>query len=137
MAASARAVLRASGRSADRWSICLFEAFGGRRCPFSSCAISPSFPAPALSSLPITSPSCEQSPGLVVPSGPYLVEGSMELMAVPKKKVSPYKRGLRNGPKALKPVPVIVRCKSCGRVKLPHFYCCSGDRRSPGEGPTT
>ncbi|XP_021895850.1 uncharacterized protein LOC110813134 [Carica papaya] len=54
--------------------------------------------------------------------------GSMELMAVPKKKVSPHKRGIRNGPKALKPTPVIIRCKSCGRVKLPHFYCCSGDR---------
>ncbi|KAG6515285.1 hypothetical protein ZIOFF_025677 [Zingiber officinale] len=27
------------------------------------------------------------------------------------KQVSPHKRGLRNGPKALKPVPVIVRCK--------------------------
>ncbi|XP_074587673.1 uncharacterized protein LOC141843521 [Curcuma longa] len=60
--------------------------------------------------------------------------GSMELMAVPKKKVSPHKRGLRNGPKALKPVPVIVRCKSCGRVKLPHYYCCSGDK---GNNETT
>ncbi|KAG5539575.1 hypothetical protein RHGRI_019941 [Rhododendron griersonianum] len=59
--------------------------------------------------------------------------GSMELMAVPKKKVSPHKRGIRNGPKALKPVPVIIRCKSCGRVKLPHFYCCSGDRGNTGE----
>lgn len=63
--------------------------------------------------------------------------GSMELMAVPKRKVfilsysyksyfilfkflssglstvqvSPHKRGIRNGPKALKPTPVIVRCK--------------------------
>ncbi|GAB2286828.1 hypothetical protein Dimus_021219 [Dionaea muscipula] len=54
--------------------------------------------------------------------------GSMELMAVPKKKVSRHKRGIRNGPKALKPIPVIIRCKSCGRVKLPHFYCCSGRR---------
>lgn len=25
--------------------------------------------------------------------------------------VSKYKKGLRNGPKALKPVPVIVRCR--------------------------
>lgn len=25
--------------------------------------------------------------------------------------VSPYKKGLRNGPKALKPIPVIIRCK--------------------------
>eukprot|EP00262_Sarcandra_glabra_P011270 TRINITY_DN27082_c0_g1_i1.p1 TRINITY_DN27082_c0_g1~~TRINITY_DN27082_c0_g1_i1.p1 ORF type:complete len:117 (+),score=7.13 TRINITY_DN27082_c0_g1_i1:159-509(+) len=61
-------------------------------------------------------------------SGRGIEVGSMELMAVPKKKVSRYKRGLRNGPKALKPIPVIIRCKSCGRVKLPHFYCCSGDR---------
>ncbi|XP_022945635.1 uncharacterized protein LOC111449817 [Cucurbita moschata] len=52
--------------------------------------------------------------------------GSMELMAVPKRKTSPHKRGIRNGPKALKPIPVIIRCKSCGKVKLPHFYCCSG-----------
>ncbi|KAK4589522.1 hypothetical protein RGQ29_020196 [Quercus rubra] len=59
--------------------------------------------------------------------------GSMELMAVPKRKVSPHKRGIRNGPKALKPTPVIVRCLSCGRVKLPHFYCCSGKREGVGE----
>ncbi|XP_076942507.1 uncharacterized protein LOC143612399 [Bidens hawaiensis] len=52
----------------------------------------------------------------------------MELMAVPKKKTSPHKRGIRNGPKALKPIPVIIRCKVCGRVKLPHFFCCSGLR---------
>ncbi|KAJ9174247.1 hypothetical protein P3X46_017292 [Hevea brasiliensis] len=47
--------------------------------------------------------------------------------------VSPHKRGIRNGPKALKPTPVIIRCRSCGRVKLPHFYCCSGDRGNTGE----
>ncbi|KAH8496632.1 hypothetical protein H0E87_019393 [Populus deltoides] len=58
--------------------------------------------------------------------------GSMELMAVPKRKVTPHKRGIRNGPKALKPTPVIIRCKSCGQVKLPHFYCCSGDRGKNG-----
>ncbi|XP_047960481.1 uncharacterized protein LOC125205523 [Salvia hispanica] len=52
--------------------------------------------------------------------------GAMELMAVPKRKVSPHRRGIRNGPKALKPVPVIIKCKVCGRVKLPHFFCCSG-----------
>ncbi|XP_062120457.1 uncharacterized protein LOC133834756 isoform X2 [Humulus lupulus] len=59
--------------------------------------------------------------------------GSMELMAVPKRKTSPHKRGIRNGPKALKPTPVIVRCRGCGRVKLPHFYCCSGDRGNTGD----
>ncbi|XP_021299803.1 uncharacterized protein LOC110428318 [Herrania umbratica] len=63
----------------------------------------------------------------------FVFGGSMELMAVPKKKVSRHKRGIRNGPRALKPVPVIIRCKSCGRVKLPHFFCCSGDRGKEGE----
>ncbi|KAJ7568134.1 hypothetical protein O6H91_01G020300 [Diphasiastrum complanatum] len=51
----------------------------------------------------------------------------MELMAVPKRKVTPSRKKIRNGPKALKPTPVIVKCKSCGRVKLPQFYCCSGE----------
>ncbi|KAK9104522.1 hypothetical protein Scep_021366 [Stephania cephalantha] len=37
--------------------------------------------------------------------------GSMELMAVPKKKVSKHKKGIRNGPRALKPIPVIIRCR--------------------------
>lgn len=70
--------------------------------------------------------------GLGFPCFP-LVGGSMELMAVPRKKVSRHKRGIRNGPKALKPIPVIIRCKACGRVKLPHFFCCSGERGNPGE----
>ncbi|PKA53898.1 hypothetical protein AXF42_Ash011378 [Apostasia shenzhenica] len=73
-----------------------------------------------------------------IPSVPRFPFGvSMELMAVPKKKVSPHKKGLRNGPKALKPIPVIVRCKSCGRIKLPHFYCCSGNRGASGSTPTS
>lgn len=54
--------------------------------------------------------------------------GSMQLMAVPKRKVTPHRKGIRNGPKALKPAPLIMRCKSCGRVKLPHFFCCTGDK---------
>ncbi|KAF3665146.1 hypothetical protein FXO37_11164 [Capsicum annuum] len=48
-----------------------------------------------------------------------------------RNRVSPHKRGIRNGPKALKPVPVIMRCRVCGRVKLPHFFCCSGIK--PGD----
>ncbi|MCE2055015.1 hypothetical protein HAX54_041793 [Datura stramonium] len=68
--------------------------------------------------------------GFLLPNSPFF-GGSMDLMAVPKKKVSPHKRGIRNGPKALKPVPVIMRCKVCGRVKLPHFFCCSGIK--PGD----
>ncbi|XP_026409630.1 uncharacterized protein LOC113304702 isoform X2 [Papaver somniferum] len=39
------------------------------------------------------------------------IGGSMELMAVPKKKISKFRRGIRNGPKALKPIPVIIRCR--------------------------
>ncbi|XP_039059884.1 uncharacterized protein LOC120203774 [Hibiscus syriacus] len=42
----------------------------------------------------------------------FLFGGSLELMAVPKRKVSRHKRGIRNGHKGLKPVPVIIRCKS-------------------------
>ncbi|XP_057777267.1 uncharacterized protein LOC130995831 isoform X1 [Salvia miltiorrhiza] len=38
--------------------------------------------------------------------------GAMELMAVPKRKISPHRRGIRNGPKALKPVPVIIKCNA-------------------------
>ncbi|KAL0421031.1 UNVERIFIED_CONTAM: hypothetical protein Slati_3126000 [Sesamum latifolium] len=68
--------------------------------------------------------------GANFPNLPFL-GGAMELMAVPKKKVTPHKRGIRNGPKALKPVPVIIRCKVCGRVKLPHFFCCSGIKQNP------
>ncbi|CAN6302139.1 unnamed protein product, partial [Urochloa humidicola] len=74
-----------------------------------------------------------EAQSLVVPGLGAAVAPTMELMAVPKKKVSKYKKGLRNGPKALKPVPVIVRCRCCGRVKLPHFYCCSGERGNPSE----
>ncbi|XP_010499003.1 PREDICTED: uncharacterized protein LOC104776606 [Camelina sativa] len=73
----------------------------------------------------------EKSFGFGLPS--FAFDGSMELMAVPKKKISKHKRGIRNGPKALKPVPVIIRCRSCGRVKLPHFFCCSGERLNPSE----
>ncbi|XP_075658680.1 uncharacterized protein LOC142628476, partial [Castanea sativa] len=58
---------------------------------------------------------------------------SLELLAVPKRKVSPHKRDIRNGPKALKPSSVIIRCMSCGRVKLPHFHSCSGRREGVGE----
>ncbi|XP_015069465.1 uncharacterized protein LOC107014118 [Solanum pennellii] len=57
----------------------------------------------------------------------------MEHMVVPMKKVSFHKRGVSNGPKALKPIPVIIRCKACGRVKLPHFFCSVGIKQNPGE----
>ncbi|KAL6867185.1 hypothetical protein ACP4OV_015209 [Aristida adscensionis] len=86
----------------------------------------PLLPGPPPAPLP-------EAQSLVVPSLVAGAGAAMELMAVPKKKVSKYKKGLRNGPKALKPVPVIVRCRCCGRVKLPHFYCCSGERGNPSD----
>ncbi|KAL6513929.1 hypothetical protein OROHE_019385 [Orobanche hederae] len=52
----------------------------------------------------------DKNMGVELPNFPFF-DGAMELMAVPKKKVSRHKRGIRNGPKALKPVPVIIRCK--------------------------
>jgi large subunit ribosomal protein L32 len=36
---------------------------------------------------------------------------SVEVLILYAFQVSKYKKGLRNGPKALKPVPVIVRCR--------------------------
>ncbi|CAH9115904.1 unnamed protein product [Cuscuta epithymum] len=44
-------------------------------------------------------------------------KASMELMAIPEKKVSRYKRGIQNGPKELKPQLVII--------------CCGGIRQDP------
>ncbi|KAG8383073.1 hypothetical protein BUALT_Bualt05G0146700 [Buddleja alternifolia] len=88
-------------------------------------------PAPLQTSNPINT----TLPPLILPENQIddgdlnFFGGSMELMAVPKRKVSclflfmiflldvkcflqttPHKRGIRNGPKALKPVPVIIRC---------------------------
>ncbi|KAL6194040.1 PREDICTED: uncharacterized protein LOC101298011 [Fragaria vesca subsp. vesca] len=80
---------------------------------------------------PFALPEKDNRVGFGFPS--FTFGGSMELMAVPKRKTTPHKRGIRNGPKALKPVPVIIRCRSCGRVKLPHYYCCSGHRGNTGE----
>ncbi|XP_024521325.1 uncharacterized protein LOC112342925 [Selaginella moellendorffii] len=53
------------------------------------------------------------------------ISGSMELMAVPKSKISKYKKKLRNNPKNLKPIPVIAQCSICGRYRLPMYFCCS------------
>ncbi|GAA0176156.1 ribosomal protein [Lithospermum erythrorhizon] len=95
----------------------------------------------------IMSPSTNSSPPIVLPeddstindnnfgfefSDNLFIGGSLELMAVPKKKTSRHKRGIRNGPKFLKPAPVIIRCKVCGQVKLPHFFCCSGIKEDTG-----
>lgn len=62
-----------------------------------------------------------------LPEESEIVGGDMELMALPKRKVTPSRRGKRNnGNWKLKSVPVIAKCKVCGRIKLPHLYCCDG-----------
>jgi len=47
----------------------------------------------------------------------------IELMAVPKRKVTPSRKGKRNQFKRIKFVGDAVRCRDCGKVKKPHVYC--------------
>ncbi|OMO64537.1 Ribosomal protein L32p [Corchorus olitorius] len=67
---------------------------------------------PPTASQPLVLPESDRIPdndiGFGFQSFPFV--GSMELMAVPKRKTSRHKRGIRNGPRALKPIPVIIRC---------------------------
>ncbi|KAI5054651.1 hypothetical protein GOP47_0029796 [Adiantum capillus-veneris] len=58
----------------------------------------------------LSSPFQEASPGVRAPAPFPYAWGLFQLMAVPKRKVSRSKKGIRNGPKALKPQPVIIRC---------------------------
>ena len=43
-------------------------------------------------------------------------------MAVPKKKVSPSRRGMRRSHEALKPA-AHLECSNCGETKRPHYIC--------------
>ncbi|KAI6703355.1 hypothetical protein NL676_012491 [Syzygium grande] len=104
-----------------------------RPAPLDDLVVAPAAAPPAVASPPSVLPEHEDGRAGIGFPGFGGVGGPMELMAVPKKKVSRHKKGIRNGPKALKPVPVIVRCTVCGRVKLPHFYCCSGVRGGTDE----
>ena len=45
------------------------------------------------------------------------------LMAVPKRKVTPSRRGKRNQFKRIKFIGAVQRCKDCGKAKRPHIYC--------------
>lgn len=45
-------------------------------------------------------------------------------MAVPKKKVSPSRRGMRRSHEALKP-ETRLECANCGELKRPHHVCGS------------
>lgn len=50
-------------------------------------------------------------------------------MAVPKRKVTPSRKGKRNQFKRIKFIGSVMRCMDCGRAKRPHIYCrrCSKD----------
>jgi len=50
-------------------------------------------------------------------------DGLFALMAVPKRKVTPSRKGKRNQFKRIKFVGDAVRCRDCGKVKKPHVYC--------------
>ena len=45
-------------------------------------------------------------------------------MAVPKKKVSPSRRGMRRSHEALS-APSYQECSNCGELKRPHHICAS------------
>ncbi|MEB3701460.1 50S ribosomal protein L32 [Candidatus Bealeia paramacronuclearis] len=45
-------------------------------------------------------------------------------MAVPKRKTSPSRRGMRRAHDFLK-VPAAAECSNCGNMKLPHHICQS------------
>jgi large subunit ribosomal protein L32 len=45
-------------------------------------------------------------------------------MAVPKKKTSPSRRGMRRSHHALVPAPH-VECSNCGELKRPHHVCAA------------
>ncbi|MCO5559572.1 hypothetical protein L7F22_013173 [Adiantum nelumboides] len=75
----------------------------------------------------------ERSPEARAPAPFPYTWGLFQLMAVPKRKVSRSKKGIRNGPKALKPQPVIVRCtfgwnrdKDSGLLKIPYLQIVLG-----------
>jgi large subunit ribosomal protein L32 len=45
-------------------------------------------------------------------------------MAVPKRKVSPSRRGMRRAHDALKP-EAFSECSNCGELKRPHHLCAA------------
>ncbi|KAL3143505.1 hypothetical protein ABBQ38_002310 [Trebouxia sp. C0009 RCD-2024] len=53
-------------------------------------------------------------------------------LAVPKKKVSPHRRGMRNAGKHRKMVPVMSRCKECSKVFPIHQLARCNVENCPG-----
>ncbi|KAL0039570.1 hypothetical protein WJX77_002167 [Trebouxia sp. C0004] len=53
-------------------------------------------------------------------------------LAVPKKKVSPHRRGMRNAGKHQKLVPVVARCKECNKAFPVHQLARCKAENCPG-----
>jgi len=70
---------------------------------------------------------------------PGALAGSVRWMAVPKRKTSPHRRGLRRRHQQLKPRAEVARC-GCGQVLLAHQMCpkclmAGGSGRRASLGP--
>ena len=67
------------------------------------------------------------SPALLLPLSLF---DELLLMAVPKRKTTPSRKGIRSTGKHLRFAPFVSRCHVCQRVKMPHAHCphCPGVR---------
>lgn len=64
-----------------------------------------------------------QTPEIPLPGFSLSDLAGLVLMAVPKKKSSPARRGARNAQKYLRWDPSIHVCAKCGMPRRPHTYC--------------
>merc|ERR1712070_798284 len=101
---------------------------------------------------PLTSLASDHTMTSVMPESPVLPPITSVLpalfgpfwFAVPKKKVSPSRRGLKNRWKRLKPAENFVVCEECGNPKRLHQYChrsqmcvmCLATRSQNGQTPS-
>ncbi|GBG84679.1 hypothetical protein CBR_g39054 [Chara braunii] len=66
------------------------------------------------------------------PAGPQpgRPSSSLDVMSVQK---TSGKKGWK-AQKSIKAAPVVIKCKGCGRIKLPQFYCCGAPKLKSIEG---
>ncbi|GAQ80839.1 mitochondrial ribosomal protein L32 precursor [Klebsormidium nitens] len=80
--------------------------------------------------------SFSELPDVSKPEGTRSVWEGYRLMAVPKRKVSPSRNGLRFQHKWLKPAHGLIKCKGCGKVTVRHRFCnCGLIPQSEAEAP--
>eukprot|EP00898_Chlorokybus_atmophyticus_P000715 jgi/Chlat1/1644/Chrsp127S01893 len=61
--------------------------------------------------------------GLASGPGRLGFHSSALLLAAPKRKVTPSRKKIRNGPKGIDFIPLAMQCSVCGRARLPHIVC--------------